>query len=129
MSNCQQDHAETFLHGGVLVELVKHDLGFGAALQLDDDAHSIAITFVADVGDVVDDLVVDEVGNAFDEPGFVYLIRNFGDDDGLLVFRHRLNRCFGAHRETSTPGFVGFKNSRAAVNDAVGREVRAFHNF
>ncbi len=57
--------------------------GFGAALQFDHDAHAIAIAFVANVGDVVDDLVVDQVGDAFDQPGLVYLVRNFGDDDGL----------------------------------------------
>ncbi len=28
----QEDHAETFLHRGVLEQLVEHDLGFAAAL-------------------------------------------------------------------------------------------------
>ena len=83
----QQDHAEAFLHLGVLVELVEHDLGFGAALELDDDAHAVAIALVANVGDVVDHLVVHQVGDALDEPRLVDLVRNFGDDDGLLVLR------------------------------------------
>ena len=51
----QQDHAEAFLHRGVLEELVEHDLRFGAALEFDHDAHAVAIAFIANVGDVVDD--------------------------------------------------------------------------
>ncbi len=54
----QEDHAETFLHGGVLVELIEDDLGLGAAFQFNNDAHAVAIAFVANVGDVFDDLVV-----------------------------------------------------------------------
>ena len=55
----QQDHAETFLHLGVLEELVQHELGLAVALQLDHDAHAVAIAFVADVGNRVYDLVID----------------------------------------------------------------------
>ena len=50
----QEDHAERFLHRGVLEELVEHDLRFGAALQFDHDAHAVAVAFVADVADAVD---------------------------------------------------------------------------
>ena len=57
----QQDHAETFLHRSVLEELVEHDLRFAAALEFDHDAHAVAIAFVANVGDVVDDLVVHQL--------------------------------------------------------------------
>ena len=46
----QQDHAEAFLHLGVLEELVEDELGLAVALELDHDAHAVAIAFVADVG-------------------------------------------------------------------------------
>ncbi len=55
----QEDHGEAFLHLGVLVELVEDDLVLGPALELDDDAHAVAVGLVAHVGDVVDDLFVD----------------------------------------------------------------------
>ena len=83
----QQDHAEALLHRGVLVELVEHDLGLGAALEFDDDAHAVAVALVAQVGDVVDDLVVDQIGDALDQLALVDLVGNLGDDDGLAVFR------------------------------------------
>ena len=82
----QQDHGEALLHGGVLEELVEHDLRLGAALQLDHDAHAVAVALIADVRDVVDDLVVDQFGDALDQVGLVDLVRNFGDDDRLAIF-------------------------------------------
>ena len=45
----QQDHAEAFLHLRVLIKLVEHDLGLAAALQFNDNAHPVAIAFIADV--------------------------------------------------------------------------------
>src|SRR5205085_6993506 len=107
----QQDHAEAFLHGSVLVELVEHDLRLSSTLQFNHDAHAIAITLVANVGDVLDGLVVDEVGDALDEPGFVYLVGNFGDDNGLAVFAEGFNGGARAHHEASAAGAVGFEYS------------------
>src|SRR5258708_14735286 len=81
----QQDHGKTFLHGRVFEELVENDLRLGGALEFNHDAHAVAVAFVAHVGDVFDVLVVYELSDAFDEYGLVYLIRNFGDDDGLAI--------------------------------------------
>jgi len=80
----QQDHGKTFLHGGVFVELVENDLRLGTALEFDDDAHAVAVALVANVGDVFDFFVVDELSDAFDEDGLVYLVGNFGDDEWLV---------------------------------------------
>ena len=63
----QEDHREALLHLRVLVELVEDDLMLRAALELDDDAHAVAVGLVAHVGDVVDDLLGDELGDALDE--------------------------------------------------------------
>ena len=54
----QHDDAEGRLQLRVLVEVVQDDVGHLAALQLDDDAHAVAIRFVAQVGDAFDDLLV-----------------------------------------------------------------------
>ena len=83
----QEDHRERLLHRRVLVELVEHDLMLRAALELDDDAHAVAVGLVANIGDVVDDLFVDQLGDALDQVGLVYLVRDLGDDDGLAPAR------------------------------------------
>ncbi len=48
------DDAEGRLHLRVLEELVEHDLRLDIALEFDDDAHAVAVGFVAQVGDVFD---------------------------------------------------------------------------
>ena len=65
----QEDHGEGLLHLGVLVELVEDDLVLGAALEADDDAHAVAVGLVAELvaGDVGDDALVDQFGDALDE--------------------------------------------------------------
>jgi hypothetical protein len=38
----EQDHAEGFLHLGMLEKIVQDELGFLAAFQFDDDAHALS---------------------------------------------------------------------------------------
>ena len=109
----------------MLEELVQDDLGLGAALEFDDDAHAFAVAFVADVGDVVDDLVVDQIGDALDQAGLVHLEGDLGDDDGLFVLGDVLDGGAGAHHEAAAAGLVGVDDSGAAVDDAGGREIGA----
>ena len=63
----EHDDAEGGLHLGHLVELVEDDLGDGVLLQLDDDAHAVAVRFVAQIGDPLDLLVLDQIGDLFDQ--------------------------------------------------------------
>src|ERR1019366_7696408 len=125
----QKEHAEALLHRGVLEELVEHDLRFGTALQFDDDAHAVAVALVADIADVVNDLVVHQFGDAFDQLCLVDLIGNLGDDNRVLVLRQVLDGSFSAHHEAPAPGTISFGNSTASVDEASGREIRALHMF
>ena len=65
------------LHRRVLEELVEDDLGDHAALELDHQAHAVAVGLVPEVGDLGDLLVVDEVGDLGDQPAVAALL-----DDG-----------------------------------------------
>ena len=77
----QHDDAEARLQRRVLVEVVEDDLRHFAALELDDDPHAFAVGFVAKVGDALDGLLADQIGDALDQLRLVDLIRNFGEDD------------------------------------------------
>ena len=81
----QHDDAEGLLQLGVLVEVVEHDLGDLAALQLDDDAHAVAVALVADVGDAFDRLLAHQLGDPLDQLRLVHLVGDLGDDDLLPV--------------------------------------------
>ena len=125
----QEDHAEALLHRGVLEELVEHDLRLAAALEFDDDAHAVAVALVADVADLVDDLVVHQVGDALDEARLVHLVGNLGDDDRFFVFGEVLDGGLGAHHEAAASGAVGFGDAAAAVDESAGGEVGALHEL
>ena len=88
----EEDDAEGRLHRRQRVELVQDDLGVLAALQLDDDPHAVAVGLVAQVGDPLDLLVVDELGDALDQLGLVDLVGDLRDDDRLPCRRGRPSR-------------------------------------
>src|SRR5260370_8081765 len=111
--NGQQDHAEGFLHLGVLEEIVENELGFFAALDFDDDAHSLAVGFVADIADAVELLGLDQLRAALDEPGLVYLIGEFGDDDVFAVLAGIFRGRLGAHCAAAAARLVGLLDSLA----------------
>ncbi len=89
-----------------------------------DDAHAVAVALVADVGDAVDFLVLDEVGDVLDEARFVDLVGQFGDDDVLAVLAALLDGGLGAHLKRSTAGLVRLLDSFAAVDVAAGGKIR-----
>ena len=99
----QQDHAERFLHLGVLEEIVQDELRFLTPLQLDDDAHAFARGLVAHVGNAFDLLGLNEFGDALDQFGFVDLVRNFRDDDIFAVLGGLFDGRFCAHDEAAAP--------------------------
>src|SRR6185312_3585645 len=128
VDHSQKNHAEALLHGGVLVQLVQHQLRFASALEFNHNAHSVAVALIANVGDVVNNFVVDQLRNALNQPRLIHLIGNFGDDDRLAIFVEGLNGSLGAHHEAPAARLVGVQNSRLTVNNSVRREIGAFYN-
>ena len=121
-------HAEGRLHRGVLVELVEHHLRQRAALELDDQAHAVAVGLVAQVADVRDLLVVDEVGDLRDQAVVAALLHGvgqLGDDQRLLALADLLDAHAGAHAHAPAAGLVGVADPLVADDDAAGREVGA----
>ena len=78
------------LHGGVLVEVLQQPFGIGGLGQLDDDAHALAVGFVAQVGDALQALLAHQLGDALDQGGFVGHVGQLGDDDAAAAALHLL---------------------------------------
>ena len=70
---------------GLPVELVDDHLGDDVPLQLDDEAHAVAVALVADLPDALDLLVADELRDARGDARLVHLVGDLGDDDLLLL--------------------------------------------
>ena len=82
---------------------------FRPALEADDDAHAVAVGLVAELvaGDVVDDALVDELGDALNELGLVDLVGDLVHDDGLAAAGDVFYVALGAHHEAAAAGAVG----------------------
>ena len=83
----QHVHVEGELHRGVLEQVVQDLVRVEVALDLDVDAHPVAIRLVAQVADAVDPLVLDQVGHLLEQGGLVHLVRQLVDDDRRPVAR------------------------------------------
>lgn len=120
----QHDDADGVLELGVGVEAVEHHLGVGVPFQLDDDAHAVPVALVAQIGDLLDPLFLDEVGDRLDQPRLVDHVGDLGDDDPLAAVGHLLDLAAGAQGDLAAPGGVGRADARPPHDDAAGREVR-----
>ena len=106
------------------VKLVEHHVRHGVALDLDDDAHAVAVGFVAQVGDALDLLLAHELRDLLDQRRLVHLIRDLGDDDRLALLADLLHLGLGPHDDGAAARGVGRLHASAAEDHAAGREVR-----
>ena len=121
----QHVRAEGFLEAGVLVQEVQHDLRMHVLLQLDDDAHTLAVGFVADVADALNALLVHQLCDLLHQLGLVDLVGDLGHDDAAAVVGHFLDVALGANLNAAVAGVVGLADAAPAQHDAAGGEVRA----
>ncbi|ABA48200.1 val start codon [Burkholderia pseudomallei 1710b] len=117
-------HAERVLQLSRLVQVVQHHLGHFAALELDHDAHAALVGFVADVGDALELLLVDELRDPLEQRALVDLVRQFVDDDRHALAAVDLLEVRGrAHHDAPAPGAIAVAHAGDAVDDAGRREI------
>ena len=85
------------LHRGVLEQVVQHLVRVRVPLDLDVDAHPVAVGLVAQVRDAVELLVLDEVRDLLEQRRLVHLVRQLGDDDRRAVEAGLLEGDLRAH--------------------------------
>ncbi len=105
------------------IELVQHHVGHRVALQLDDDAHALAVGLVANIGDALDLLLAHQFGDLLHHRRLVHLIGNLGDDERLALLADGLGRHAAAHENGAAALVIGGADARAAEDEAAGREV------
>ena len=108
----------------MLIKLVQDDVGVGVAPQLHDDAHAVAVGFVAQRGDAVDRLVAHQLGDFFHQPRFIDLVRQLGDDDLRLAAGHRFDVRLRPHGDDAAPGTIRAAHAFEAEDLPAGGEIR-----
>ena len=106
-------------------QAVEHHLGIGVPLQLDDNAHTVPVGLVPDVGDALQALVLHLVGHILDEHPLIHLIGDLGDDDAGTILAELLKLVTSPDRNPAPAGGVGRPNAAAAHDDAPGGEIGA----
>ena len=81
----QHVDGEGGLQLGLGEQVVEDHLGVGVVLEFDDDAHTVAVGLVPDVGDALQALVLHLVGHVLDEHPLVHLVWDLSDDDAHPV--------------------------------------------
>ncbi len=123
----QHVDAERALQRREAVELVEDDLARSVALQLDHDAHAVAVGFVADVRHALDALIADHLGDVLDQIGLVHLIGDGRDDDGFATGADLFHGGQTAHDHRAAAGQQRLARSGPADDLAAGREVGTGH--
>ena len=117
--------AEIGLQRREAVELVQHHLGHRVALQFDDHAKTVAVGFVAQVGNAVDRLLAGQFADPRHHGGLVHLVGNFRDDDGFAVLADGVDPGLAAHHDRATAEMIGRADALASEDDAAGRKIRS----
>ena len=121
----QRDHvgAEARLQGGEAPELVEHHVGDRVALDLDDDAHAVAIGLVAQIRDALDALLANELRDALDQRRLVDLIGDLADDQRLAVLAQLFDRDLGAHDDRAAAGCIRGADAGSSEDGSASREI------
>ena len=115
------------LHGRVLEQAVQHHVGHGTDLQFDDNAHAVPVTLVVHKRDALHAFAFHQLGNLFNKLPFVDHVGNLGHHYGFAAARSHFYIGFGTDHNASASGFVSIADARSTVDNASGREIRAFH--
>ena len=122
----QKNQRERGLERRVLVELVEHDVGVGVAFELEDEPHRLLqVALVADRGDALDTVIIDEVGDLLLDRVAGLLIGNLGDDDAVAVLAELLDVGPRPQRDRAPTGEIAAKQGLPTHDDAAGGEVGA----
>ena len=119
----QHLHAKSGLQRRVLVQLVEHDLRLGAFLNFQHNAHTHAVGFVAQVGDVFNSAFAHQLSDAFDQAGFIHLVGNFADDNLGPPARGGTDLSHTAHHQPAAPVGIGLADTLFADDLPAGREI------
>ena len=99
----QRQHidGEGGLQLGLGKQAVQHHLRIGVALQLDDQAHAVAVGLIPDGGDAVNALVLHLIGHGLDEHALVHLIGQLRHHDAGAAAAELLELVAGTEHQAA----------------------------
>ena len=120
----EHDRAEGHLQLRIGKQLVEHDLRRAVALDVDFNVHADTVGVILDVGNALDALFLDEVGDVLNQTRLVDLVGQLGDDDLESAVLRFDDLCLGADGDFALAGGIGGADAASAHNDAARRKIR-----
>ena len=119
-------HAEATLQRSHLEEFVQYHASIGIPLDIDDDAHTLAVALVVGVADAVQFLFVHQLGDVFYQLSLVDSIGNLCYHD-LVVLLIRLDVSLCSHDDASATSLIGILYALQAHDVSARWEIRSLH--
>ena len=119
----EHDHAERRLQRRVLVEVVQDAEHLGLALQLDHDAHPVAVGLVPQVGDAFQLSLRHQLGDLGHQGRLVHCVGKLVDDDALASVGRLLQGVPRADHDAAMARRVRGLDAGGAHDRAAGRKV------
>ena len=110
----------------MLIEVVKYYLGNGVLFQLDNDTHTVAVGFLADIRNALDFFVLDKVSHTLDKIRLVDLIGYFCYDyarSRLVAAGVFLDLAARAYHYAASARLIRLLDTVSAHYKTAGREV------
>ena len=118
-------HRKRGLQRRILIKGVEHDARHGVVFEDDDDPQAVTVGLVVDVGNAVDLLLVDHVGDLLNHLGLVDHVGDFGDDDALTAAGGMLDVGLGTHHDAAAARKHGLPDTLVAVDNTARGEIGA----
>ena len=114
----------------MLEQIIKYDLGNLASAQLNHHAHAILVRFITQSRDAINLLVLDQLGDLFQQARLVYLIRQLRDDNGLFaIFFIFLDLGACPHMYTPPASQISLANTSSTIDYSSSRKIWSWNDF
>ena len=114
--------AERGLQLGHLVEFVEQHVRIEVLLDVNDDAHTMAVALVVDVGDALNLLFLDQTCDILDQVFLVDVIRDLVDHDAIVVVLS-LDLGLGTYHDAAATSLKGVFHTLVTIDDTSGGEI------
>ena len=125
----EHNDSRVLLKHCVFVKRVEHNLCVCIFLYINNNSQTFSVTFFFKVADAFKFFVFYKVSNLCDKSCFVYLVREFGDDNSLSARRCFFNFGLTSYQNAATACFVGVFNGSSSHNNSACWIVRGRDNF
>ena len=108
------------------VQVIQYNIANFTSAQLDNNPQSVFVGFIAKLGNALDLLLFNQLGNALEQTRLVQLVRNLVDDDRVLALGLiRDHFGFRSHVDAPSTRAVRLNNSCSARDNGPGGEIRS----